>query len=265
MLDDGEPYMVMELQEGRSLADVIARPAAVRPRSSTSRASCSRVSPAAHQAGTIHLDVSRTDVMAQKVRDHGGDVVVKLWTSASARLTEVEAESEDDERIAVGAPTTMYTPSSCADQRRRPATDLYAAGVLLYEAITRQNSVRRRDHRRLVIAIMGDEIPGADRRCVPSAHRARRVVIEGAVAPTRSSASRTRTTCRVRWPRCASRPARAPRDRPAWSSSASPPAGRLGAGAASDLEHPSATHDRRAHAADGARAREVEATAAAPA
>ena len=76
MLDDGSPFMVMELQEGRSLAEVFDEmQLPIVALVDIARQVLAGLA-AAHAAGVVHRDVKPDNVMI--VRDVKGDVVVKL-------------------------------------------------------------------------------------------------------------------------------------------------------------------------------------------
>jgi serine/threonine protein kinase len=159
-LEDGAPFMVMELQEGRSLADVIddtKLPIAAIVH--ITRQLLSGLA-AAHQAGVIHLDIKPDNVML--VRDHGGDVVAKLVDfGISRRLNEPEPEraSSSDEGFIVGSPDYM-PPEQLRGEPVDTYTDVYATGVLLYEAITGRTPFDAAETTaELVESIMRDPIP----------------------------------------------------------------------------------------------------------
>ncbi|HEX2675031.1 MAG TPA: tetratricopeptide repeat protein [Polyangiales bacterium] len=135
-LDDGSPYMVMELQEGRSLSDVIDETklpiAAVIDIVRQLLAGLG----AAHRAGSIHRDVKPDNVMI--VRDHDGEVVVKLvdfGISKSIKPREGTGGDVTDENVIIGSPDYM-APEQLRGEALDVRTDIYAAGALLYESIT---------------------------------------------------------------------------------------------------------------------------------
>ena len=121
MLDDGSPYMVMELQEGRSLAEVFDEmrlPIAALV--DIARQLLAGLA-AAHAAGVIHRDIKPDNVMI--VRDVKGEVVVKLVDFGISKTVRADVESgTTDEDIIIGSPDYM------APEQFRGADDRRANG-----------------------------------------------------------------------------------------------------------------------------------------
>ena len=129
-LDDGRPYLVMELLQGRELADVIHQrgkmPAAeVLP---YLRQICAGLQ-AAHNAGIVHRDLKPENVfvldrqpLAVRVLDFG---IAKTQTWPGASLTGTGK--------IVGTPLVIAPEqASCESAAISPRTDLYSLGVILY-------------------------------------------------------------------------------------------------------------------------------------
>jgi serine/threonine protein kinase len=134
MLDDGSPYMVMELQEGRSLAEVFDEmQLPVVALIDIARQLLAGLA-AAHAAGVIHRDIKPDNVMI--VRDVKGNVVVKLVDFGISKTVRADVGSGTiDEDVIIGSPDYM-APEQFRGATIDVRTDLYAVGVLLYEGIT---------------------------------------------------------------------------------------------------------------------------------
>ena len=134
MLEDGAPYMVMELQEGRALAEIldeIQQPNVARV--DKARHLLAGHAPA-HAAGVIHRDIKPDNVMI--VRDVKGDIVVKLVDFGISKTLRPDGEGgKTDEELIVGSPDYM-APEQFRGTAIDVRTDLYAVGVVLYEGIT---------------------------------------------------------------------------------------------------------------------------------
>jgi serine/threonine protein kinase len=136
---DGYVYLVMELLEGRTLRDVLAKEAPLdAARAVSLMLQVSAAVAAAHEAGIIHRDlkpanifiVQRAEVPAVvKVLDFG---IAKL---AAEFLDEDEAMTLTQVGAMIGTPRYM-SPEQCDGAELTPASDVYSLGVILYEMLT---------------------------------------------------------------------------------------------------------------------------------
>jgi serine/threonine-protein kinase len=126
---DGQHYLVMELIEGRTLADVIAErgPLPVDEALATTDALLAALS-AAHERGLVHRDVKPANVLI------GGDGRVKLADFGIAVATQHANAGLTATGQMMGTPTYL-SPEQVAGREATPRTDLYAVGVVLYELL----------------------------------------------------------------------------------------------------------------------------------
>lgn len=167
---DGYVYLVMELLEGRTLRDVLAKEAPLDPaRSVALMLQISAAVAAAHEAGIIHRDlkpanifiVQRAEVPAVvKVLDFG---IAKL---AADSLDEDEPKTLTQVGAMIGTPRYM-SPEQCNGAELTPAADVYSLGVILYEMLT--GTVPFSGSTPLAIAMKHTgEIPRSPREFVPA-------------------------------------------------------------------------------------------------
>ncbi|HEX2027663.1 MAG TPA: protein kinase [Nitriliruptorales bacterium] len=125
---DGElHYIVMELIDGPSLADVIGEVGALDPdRAAEIGEAVCRALAAAHQQGLIHRDVKPANVM---LTDDGR---VKVADFGIARVAEATQELT---QTALGS-VPYVAPEQALGRPVDERTDLYSLGCLLYEALT---------------------------------------------------------------------------------------------------------------------------------
>ncbi len=151
-VDDGRPYLVMELLDGESLGARIAG-GALEPRvaASIARQLASALS-TAHAAGVIHADVSPSNVLVV-----GNDA--KLVDFGLAQLI-------DDPARLVGKPADFVfgTPSYIAPEMIRghgaePRSDQYSLGAVLFEMLSGRPPYRAPSIRELCIAHLTAPIP----------------------------------------------------------------------------------------------------------
>lgn len=136
---DGFVYLVMELLQGRTLREVLAREAPL----DTARAvsvmlQISDAVGAAHQAGIIHRDLKPANIFIAQRPDM--PATVKVLDFGIAKLA-AEALEEDDHMtltqvgVMIGTPRYM-SPEQCDGIQLTPASDVYSLGIILYEMLT---------------------------------------------------------------------------------------------------------------------------------
>ena len=136
---DGYVYLVMELLEGRTLRDVLAKEAPLdAARSVSLMLQVSAAVAAAHEAGIIHRDLKPANIFI--VQRAEVPAVVKVLDFGIAKLA---AESLDEDEpltltqlgTMIGTPRYM-SPEQCDGAELTPAADVYSLGVILYEMLT---------------------------------------------------------------------------------------------------------------------------------
>ncbi|MDF3068244.1 MAG: hypothetical protein K0R38_3845 [Polyangiaceae bacterium] len=131
-MDDGTPYLVLELLEGRSLEGILA----VRRRLGSSEvawlgvAICDALS-AAHSRGIIHRDIKPSNVFV--ARDEQGREVVKLFDFGVAKVA-TESNKLTQSGALLGTPEYM-APEQLLARDVDARVDVYALGVTLYECL----------------------------------------------------------------------------------------------------------------------------------
>jgi serine/threonine protein kinase len=137
--NDGYVYLVMELLEGRTLRDVLAKEAPLdAARSVSLMLQISAAVGAAHEAGIIHRDLKPANIFI--VQRAEVPALVKVLDFGIAKLA---AESFDEDEpmtltqvgTIIGTPRYM-APEQCNGAMLTPAADVYSLGVILYEMLT---------------------------------------------------------------------------------------------------------------------------------
>ena len=132
-LSSGVPYLVMELLEGRSLADELREtPVLSADRCVTIAIPVCRVLAEAHAVGVLHRDIKPENIFLHRVRD---EEFVKLVDFGIAKL--VRGDDADDP---MSQSLVIGTPHYLAPERLRRAdyderADIYSLGVMLYRML----------------------------------------------------------------------------------------------------------------------------------
>jgi serine/threonine-protein kinase len=124
---DGRPYIVMELLPGRTLHDELLDGPLSEPRAREVVGHVLRALGAAHAAGVIHRDIKPANILLTpsgeaKVADFG---IAKVVESSDLTAT----------GLVLGTPSYL-APECVAGHGATTASDLYAVGVVLYEALS---------------------------------------------------------------------------------------------------------------------------------
>jgi serine/threonine-protein kinase len=170
-LPSGAPFMVMELQEGRSLAKVLAdeRRLPISTVIDIGRQLLIGLQ-AAHDTGAIHRDVKPDNIML--VRESSGQTVVKLvdFGIGKSVRADISARNVTQEGMVVGSPDYM-PPEQLKGDNVDHRVDIYAAGVVLYEMTTGTVPFNADTLTELFVAILRDALPPPSRLrsdCPPS-------------------------------------------------------------------------------------------------
>ena len=137
--EDGWLYIVMELLEGQTLRDLLAREAPLDPARAVSfmLQACAAVG-AAHDAGLIHRDLKPANIFIEQRPNLAA--VVKVLDFGVAKFV-VEEHDDDYKTLTqvgaiIGTPRYM-SPEQCSGAAPlTPASDVYSLGIILYEMLT---------------------------------------------------------------------------------------------------------------------------------
>jgi len=141
-MPDGSIYVVMELLHGMSLAQRLKSQGPVAPGFAIPMfMQVCRALSAAHQLGIVHRDLKPGNIFICEDRS------IKVLDFGMSKLGEAEQLTQDG--YTLGTPEYM-APEQCIGAPVDPRTDLYAFGVLMYEALTGDLPIRGRSRRELL-------------------------------------------------------------------------------------------------------------------
>jgi beta-lactam-binding protein with PASTA domain/tRNA A-37 threonylcarbamoyl transferase component Bud32 len=135
----GSPYLVMEYVRGHTLREVLAGRHQLQPVEALAILEQMLAAiAAAHRAGLVHRDVKPENVLVAEAPSGGAadlvDSVVKVADFGLARA--VEASAEDPTSGQLMATVAYVAPELVTRGHADPRTDVYAAGIVLFEMLT---------------------------------------------------------------------------------------------------------------------------------
>ncbi|HVJ88985.1 MAG TPA: serine/threonine-protein kinase, partial [Labilithrix sp.] len=155
-LDDGSPYLVMEKLVGQTLADRIAKEGRL-PFGDVIEVICQVLSGlvAAHEKGIIHRDIKPENIfLAHRI---GSPPIVKLLDFGVSKMMP-EFRSDDDELtrtgMVMGTPYYMAPEQARGERNLDGRVDVYACGVVMYEALAGKRPFLAPNYNSLLLAII---------------------------------------------------------------------------------------------------------------
>ncbi|MER8184021.1 serine/threonine-protein kinase [Kitasatospora sp. NPDC094015] len=151
---DGRPWIVMELVDGRSLADVISQDGELRPQEAAEvgvqvLAALHR----GHQLGVLHRDVKPANVLLE--HNTGRVVLLDFGIAKFEGAGAVELTRPGD---LVGSPDYL-APERAQGERPGPASDLWALGATLWAAVEGKSPFRRDSPLSTLTAVVEEPLP----------------------------------------------------------------------------------------------------------
>src|SRR5207253_6269991 len=137
--EDGWLYIVMELLEGQTLRDLLAREAPLDPARAVSfmLQACAAVG-AGHDAGLIHRDLKPANIFIEQRPNFAAVVKVLDFGVAKFAVEELDDDYQTLTQVGaiIGTPRYM-SPEQCSGVGPlTSASDVYSLGIILYEMLT---------------------------------------------------------------------------------------------------------------------------------
>jgi len=139
--DDGRPFIVMELVEGRNLGEVLQAEGPLRvPRAVRIATQAARALGAAHKLGFVHRDIKPGNIIL--TTDEQGQETAKVLDFGIAKLRQAAGDAQSGMTMTgmvVGTPLYMSPEQFMgkkAGEEIDGRTDLYSLGVVLYQMVT---------------------------------------------------------------------------------------------------------------------------------
>jgi serine/threonine-protein kinase len=133
---DGLPYLIMEYVRGRTLRELLTDRRRLAPAETLAiMEQMLAAVAAAHRAGLVHRDIKPENVLVAEAPGGGSlvDAVVKVADFGLARAVEASADDANSHLLATVA---YVAPELVTDGHADPRTDVYSAGIVLFEMLT---------------------------------------------------------------------------------------------------------------------------------
>ena len=141
--DDGRPFIVMELVEGRNIGEILQAEGPFRvPRAVRIATQAARALGVAHKLGVVHRDIKPGNIIL--TLDEQGEEIAKVLDFGIAKLREAAGTDQPGMTMTgmvVGTPLYM-SPEQFMGKKAAGEidgrTDIYSLGVVLYQMVTAQ-------------------------------------------------------------------------------------------------------------------------------
>ncbi|MFI1172829.1 serine/threonine-protein kinase [Streptomyces melanogenes] len=154
--EQGLPVIVMELVDGPSLDDVLAKRGHLDPREAAAiGAKLMDALDAAHRAGVLHRDVKPGNVLLER----SGRVVLTDFGIASMDASGEEALAKLTQSGQIVGSLDYLPPERAQGREPGAASDIWALGMTLYAAVEGSSPFRRTSVWSTLAAIVGEPLP----------------------------------------------------------------------------------------------------------
>ena len=160
--ESGEPFLVMELLNGRTLRSVIKRQRRLEPKLAATiiRDICYALR-AAHAGNVVHRDLKPSNVVLHETPD---GIVLKVLDFGVSKVLAEEQQLLTNTGIAVGSPAYM-SPEQARGARVDHRADLWSVGVLLFEMVAGRRPFAAESPAAMLSMILFSEIPKVSQFC----------------------------------------------------------------------------------------------------
>jgi serine/threonine-protein kinase len=162
-LDDGRPFVAMELLVGESLRSVFVRDGRLDPENTLELAVQILAGlQAAHEQGVIHRDVKPENIFIHRERD--GRATVKVLDFGVCRKMDhtLDSQTLTLTGFVVGTPGYLSPEQAYGDRDLDARADLFAVGLIMFEALTGRPGFLGRTHTELMNGVK-DRVPPVSR------------------------------------------------------------------------------------------------------
>jgi len=155
---DGSLFIVQELLHGEDLRDVLRRERTLDPRWLVGTlAPVLDALTAAHAQGVVHRDLKPANLFLARQPD--GRVVPKLIDFGVSRMDDAPGATELTHAGALLGTPDYMSPEQARGERAGAQSDVWAVGVILFEALAGHRPYRAANYNALLVRILADDAP----------------------------------------------------------------------------------------------------------
>lgn len=159
-IQEGLPYIVMELLEGENLTQRLKRVGrlSIHEAAEVLR-QIGRGLMSAHRAGLIHRDLKPSNIF---LAERDGQQTVKLLDFGVVKAMDIDglsAEEATQSGMLLGTPQYMSPEQARGTRELDPRSDVWSAGVILFRMLTGTNPFKGESVGDIVLKICSDELP----------------------------------------------------------------------------------------------------------
>jgi hypothetical protein len=159
-LEDGTPYMAMEMLEGESLAQRLGRGPMALAEAARCLDEVGRAIDRAHALGIIHRDLKPENIFLARSHDDEGGVVVKVLDFGIAKIASPDhAPSHTKTGAFLGTPLFMSPEQARGLKSLDYRSDLYSLGLVVYTMLTRSAPFQGESIGDLIVQICSESLP----------------------------------------------------------------------------------------------------------
>jgi serine/threonine protein kinase len=161
-LDDGTPFIAMELLQGEDLGELLDRVGRLSLRRTLELISqAAKGLEAAHQAGIVHRDIKPRNLFLARL---SGDEVLKILDFGIAKRTSSDDGGATSANVILGSPSYM-SPEQARGTGLDRASDVWSLAAVAYRALTGVPPFQGESSQDTVIKICTEEAPPASSHC----------------------------------------------------------------------------------------------------
>jgi serine/threonine-protein kinase len=162
-IEEGSPYIVMELLAGEDLRTILERakrlPLRAAARIATQACKALRL---AHEAGIVHRDLKPANIFISRLDEEEAVKILDFGLAKSTRLPKAGESTESG--VLVGSPHYM-SPEQARGRTLDHRSDLWSLAVIVFRAITGEKPFGGEELGDVLVRICTDPIPSARRLC----------------------------------------------------------------------------------------------------